>query len=171
MFRVGCLRKYLPLVARAALRVFGKTPRPIRRVLVWCGSPKYVVGALGVVVLDSRYCLLRQPHGLNLNLPGGLRKRGETPARCLEREIAEELGFEVTSGTQPDAVLVDERARRIDLVFKITLLASARFEISSVEVTEVLWLPIDDVRIRGTARAAVDAVEYPAYPTSPPTTP
>ncbi len=51
----------------------------------------------GVLLRDGRVVLLRNARD-EWELPGGKLEPGETPAQCLAREIAEELGIAVTVG-------------------------------------------------------------------------
>ncbi len=58
---------------------------------------RFPVSIKGVIVRDGRVALLRNARR-EWELPGGKLEPGETPEGCLAREIAEELGLDVTVG-------------------------------------------------------------------------
>ncbi len=64
----------------------------------------FPVSVKGVIVRDGRVLLLRNERD-EWELPGGKLERGEAPAACLAREIAEEVGWTVTTGPILDAWL------------------------------------------------------------------
>ena len=62
----------------------------------------YPVSVKGVVISEGRVLLLRNERN-EWELPGGKLELGEDPARCVEREIAEESGWSVSAGPLIDA--------------------------------------------------------------------
>jgi 8-oxo-dGTP pyrophosphatase MutT (NUDIX family) len=62
----------------------------------------YPVSVKGVVVRAGLVLLLRNERD-EWELPGGKLELGEDPARCAEREITEETGWEVSAGPLIDA--------------------------------------------------------------------
>ena len=141
----------LGVIARAwsvLLRLFAALPPRLRRGLVRVGVTTYSVGCVAVIERDGRVLLLEQPHHAGPALPGGLLTRHESPAECVRREVREELGVDVDCRSQPDAVVVDGHARRIDLVFRVAdagLNAPADYTRSSPEVTALRWAAASDV--------------------------
>jgi len=98
------------------LSVFGRLPRPVRRWLVWLGSPHYTVGAICIVRRgDGALLLVRHSYRGKWGCPGGLAQRGEVPAQAAVRETKEEVGLSVELVGEP-AVVVDPRTRRVDVV-------------------------------------------------------
>jgi ADP-ribose pyrophosphatase YjhB (NUDIX family) len=61
----------------------------------------FPVSVKGVVVRDRRVLLLRNERD-EWELPGGRLRRGEEPAGCVVREIAREVGWNVTAGALLD---------------------------------------------------------------------
>lgn len=130
------------------LRVFGRLPVRARRSVVRLITPSFTVGANCVVERDDGALLLvRQVYRSRWGLPGGLLERGEDPAAAVVREVKEEVGLDVDVVGEP-AVVVDARARRVDVVFRgrprgpvpATELVSR-----SPEIVEVRWHPSDDL--------------------------
>lgn len=133
----------VPLARRLrylALRSFRALPPRVQRTLVRAGTASYTVGCLAVLVRGADVLLLEQPHHLGLSLPGGLLGRDETPSQCLRREVREELGVDVSCSMDPDGVVVDVQARRVDLVFLVRDEVS-QFASKSAEVQKMHWLP------------------------------
>jgi 8-oxo-dGTP pyrophosphatase MutT (NUDIX family) len=65
-------------------------------------SQLFPVSVKGVVIRDGRVLLLRNERD-EWELPGGKLELGEDPATCVEREVAEEVGWVVTAGPVLDA--------------------------------------------------------------------
>lgn len=62
--------------------------------------PTLLVAAVALLDVDSRVLLARRPEGKSLagmwEFPGGKVEAGETPESALVRELAEELGVDIT---------------------------------------------------------------------------
>lgn len=65
-------------------------------------SVRYPISVKGVVLREGRVVLVNNPRG-EWELPGGKLEPGEALEACVAREIAEELGLEVTVGPIVDA--------------------------------------------------------------------
>lgn len=128
---------------RAALRLFGRLPRPVRRWLVRRGTPSHTVGAIGVVAREGEVLLVRLAYRRGWGLPGGLLKRGEQPVDAVRREVAEEVGVDVEPVDRP-TVVVESDVRRVDVVFRCRIV-SGDVGVSSPEVEEARWWPLDDL--------------------------
>jgi len=99
------------------LKVFGALPRPLRRWLVWAGSPHYTVGAICIVRRDDGALLLvRHSYWGRWGAAGGLAGRREAPERTAVREAKEEVGLDVEVVGEP-VVVVEPRFNRVDVVF------------------------------------------------------
>jgi 8-oxo-dGTP pyrophosphatase MutT (NUDIX family) len=64
----------------------------------------FPISVKGVVVLDGRVLLLKNERD-EWELPGGKLEVGEEPERCVAREVAEEVGWQVETGPILDAWL------------------------------------------------------------------
>jgi 8-oxo-dGTP diphosphatase len=126
------------------LKAFGRLPRRVRRALIHLGAPSYSVGAMCVIEDDEGQVLLvRQSYRGGWAAPGGLLRRGEPLAVGAKREAKEELGVDIETLGDP-LVLIDTKARRVDVVFKCRLLPPADVvEPDSVEIVEARWFPKD----------------------------
>ena len=127
------------------LRAFGRLPRRVRRFLIHLGAPSYSVGAMCVVERDGTDVLLvRQSYRDGWAAPGGLLKRREEPAVGARRETKEEIGIDVETLGEP-LVIIDSKARRIDVVFRCRVEPPVPddFDPDSVEIVEARWFPKD----------------------------
>src|SRR5690606_25957189 len=103
---------------RLALRVFAKLPVGARRRVVRALAPTFSVGAICCVERDDGAILLvRQSYRRRWGLPGGLLQKGESPADAVRREVDEEVGLDLELLGEP-AVVVDARARRVDIIYR-----------------------------------------------------
>jgi len=78
----------------------------------------FPISVKGVVVRDGRVLLLRNERD-EWELPGGKLHSGESPEHCVAREIAEETGWTVTTGTILDSWMYHIEAVNKD-VFIVT---------------------------------------------------
>lgn len=130
---------------QGGLRLFGRLPRGLRRLLIRLWVPAYTVGALAVVVDDDRVLLARHAYRAGWSAPGGLLGRGEQPDRAAVREVQEEVGLDIELVRGPVPV-VWPMFRRIDLVFLAAVAPGTpaeRAQVGSVELTELGWFALD----------------------------
>jgi 8-oxo-dGTP diphosphatase len=127
------------------LRLFGRLPRRVRRLLVRLGSPKYTVGAICIVQRDDGALLLvRHSYGRSWGTPGGLAKRRERPEIAAVRETMEEVNLPVELVGEP-AVVVDPVPHRVDVVYLARPASGVdlgRVRPSSPEIEAVEWFPL-----------------------------
>ena len=127
------------------LRAFGHLPRRVRRFLIHLGAPSYSVGAMCVIERDEGDVLLvRQSYRDGWAAPGGLLHRGEEPDVGARREVKEEVGVDVDTLGEP-LVIIDVKARRIDVVFRCRLRPPVPDAVQpdAVEIIEARWFPKD----------------------------
>ena len=73
--------------------------------------PVFPVSVKGVLLIDSAVVLLKNERD-EWELPGGRLEAGEDPVICVEREIREELGLDVTVADIVDCWLYEVRPGR-----------------------------------------------------------
>jgi ADP-ribose pyrophosphatase YjhB (NUDIX family) len=129
-----------------ALQVFRRLPVRARRRVVRTIAPGFTVGSICVIErADGAVLLVRQSYRRSWGIPGGLLKRGERPDDAARREVDEEVGLAIELIGEP-AVVVDEEARRVDLVYRARPVNAGDTESVtplSPEITEARWFPID----------------------------
>jgi len=145
-----------------ALKIFGKLPRRVRRLLVRWAAPSHTVGALCVVRrCDGRILLVSQSYRGGWGLPGGLLARGEVPDEAAVREVREEVGLVVELGAP--TVVVDPEPRRVDVVFAAVPAPGQDLDgvrSGSPEIVDVGWFdPGDLPRLQAETTAALGALE------------
>lgn len=138
----------LERVQRVVLQVFGALPRPVRRLLVRAGSPRFTVGAICVVRRnDGAVLLVRHSYWRRWGTPGGLAKRGERPEQAALRETMEEVNLPIELVAEP-VVVVEPRSHRVDVVFLARPVPGAPLDDvrpSSPEITALAWFSLDDL--------------------------
>jgi 8-oxo-dGTP diphosphatase len=139
-------------------KVWRRLPRRARRQLVRMGTPSHTVGSMGVVEHDGKVLLVRHAYRGGWGLPGGLIQRGEQPAAAVVREVAEEVGLQIELLGLP-TVVVDTRARRVDVVFRCRAAPGVdpwSAAAHSSEIVEARWWPADGLpRLQAEAAEAV----------------
>lgn len=133
---------------RWLLRIFGALPRPVRRLLVRAGSPKFTVGAICFVRRnDGAVLLVRHSYWQRWGTPGGLAKRHEHPDAAALRETMEEVNLQIELVGEP-ATVVAPRSHRVDIVYLARPAPGAPLDEvrpSSAEITAVGWFQLDDL--------------------------
>lgn len=89
--------------------------------------------------------------------PGGKIDSGESPERCLEREIREELGCEIQIGAPLTPVLHEYPGGRIELIpFRCSVSSGAP---AALEHAAIAWEEPDALHDRDLAEADVPVLE------------
>jgi len=112
-----------------------------------------IVVAAAIVERDGAFLVTRRPEGVHLagqwEFPGGKCEPGESDATCLEREMREELGADVTVGPEILRVSHSYPERDVELhFFKCELLTEP--------------VPLLGQEMRWVARAGLRALDFPA---------
>ena len=106
---------------------------------------RFPVSVKGIVVRGDTVVLLRNRRG-EWELPGGKLELGESPERCVAREIEEELGLDVAPTTLVDSWVYDIAAGTHVLVITYGCVErTARAAVLSDEHTRFDWIPLDEV--------------------------
>ena len=139
-------KKTAPLHA-LLVGAWGKLPLPgwLRARLLWWVLPKFLVGAVAVILNGEGHVLLFK-HTYRLEcpwgLPSGWLQKGEKPEVAIVREILEESGYRVKVQR---AVVVggDASLQRLDLYYEC-MLKGGTFQ-PSVEVSQAVFFALDDL--------------------------
>jgi 8-oxo-dGTP diphosphatase len=120
-------------------------PRGLRSRVIRASNDHFLIGVMALVYDDhGRILLVRNTYDPRFpwSIPGGWMGRNEQPRECIERELREETGYEITV-----ECLVDATAQRklpsLDLVYRGRL-AGGDFR-SSAEVTEAKFFSLRDL--------------------------
>jgi 8-oxo-dGTP diphosphatase len=128
-----------------------------------------------VITRDGRWLLARRPkakrHGGLWELPGGKLRDGESLAAAAARELAEELGVQVTGVGEPRASLRDPGSPYLVHFCPVEIVGEPR----ALEHPEVRWVTPEEARklpLSPTDRTFLDSCRLPARPPeSPPRRP
>lgn len=127
------------------LLVWRRLPRWLQGRIEWLILPKFLVGAMAVVLDDAgRVLLFRHTYRADYpwGIPGGWLKAHEDPIEGVEREIYEESGFRIRA-LHPLVIGGDRVLHRLDLIFLCTL-DGGTFQ-ASAEVSDAGFYAIDDL--------------------------
>ena len=108
-------------------------------------APRFPVSIKGVIMRDARVVLLRNERD-EWELPGGKLEPGESPEQCVVREIAEELGLEVSA-----AAILDSWVYEITPAVHVLIVTygcvehSEREAVRSDEHQDLAWLALPDL--------------------------
>ena len=152
----------------ALLRLYRRLPRRARRFAVHRLAPCYSVGAICIVERDDGALLLvRHSYRKRWGFPGGLLQRGEEATIAARREAMEEVGLRIET-IAPPAVVVDPRARRVDVIYRCLPAAGEALDElrpRSPEIVEVGWF--DPQQLPELQKEAASAVIEVARGTRP----
>ena len=108
-------------------------------------APRFPVSVKGVIIRESRVVLLRNERD-EWELPGGKLEPGESPEQCVVREIAEELGLEVSAAEILDSWVYEiASAVHVLIVTYGCVERSEREAVRSDEHQDLAWLPLPDL--------------------------
>jgi ADP-ribose pyrophosphatase YjhB (NUDIX family) len=128
------------------LGVWRRLPGGLQGAIEWLLLPKFLVGAVAVVIDDSGSVLLFRHTYRNdypWGLPGGWIKASEEPTDAIEREVLEESGL-LIKALHPLVVGGDRDLRRLDLIFLCQLVGGTfqqSAEVSDAGFFELSALP------------------------------
>ncbi len=115
-------------------------------------KPHFHVAA-GLIWKDGKVLIAKRPGGSHLEglweFPGGKQEKGESLKTCLEREIREELGFQIRAGEVLLTVDHEYVSRAISL--HVINCHSIEGEAEALEGQEIRWV----------APAELDALTFP----------
>ncbi|MGC9467728.1 MAG: NUDIX hydrolase [Anaerolineae bacterium] len=132
---------------RRLLAVWRRLPGWAQGRLEWLMLPKWLVGAVAVVLDDQERVLLfrhtyrdEYPWGF----PGGWLKPGEDPNRGIEREVLEEAGYHIRT-RHPLVIGGDRALGRLDLIFLCELVDNGDAFQPSPEVSDAGFFALSEL--------------------------
>ena len=144
---------------RAAIDLFWRTvfrlAFPLARLWWRLRQPTHE-GALVAVHVGSELLLVRSSYRTEWNFPGGGMRRGETPQTAARRELAEEIGLDVTmpAACQVRHGIWDGRRDRVHF-FELRLDRLPRLRLDNREIVAARLMSADELRrVRLTAPVA-----------------
>jgi len=106
-----------------------------------------IVAACALVDIDGRVLIGRRPEGKQLaglwEFPGGKVEAGETPEACLIRELAEELGIEVTHACLAPFVFASHAYPTFHLLMPLFLCRRWEGFVTAREHAALAWVKSD----------------------------
>jgi 8-oxo-dGTP diphosphatase len=139
---------------RGPLRVLTRTTWQARRDagqagcwredLVQAALPIVLVAAVALIDVDGRVLIQKRPEGKPMaglwEFPGGKIQAGETPEAALIRELAEELGIDVTSSCLAPFAFASHRYENFHLLMPLFMCRVWRGELRAHEGQELAWV-------------------------------
>lgn len=111
---------------------------------VQAALPIVLVAAVALVDVDGRVLIQKRPEGKPMaglwEFPGGKIHEGETPEAALIRELAEELGIDVTSSCLAPFAFASHRYENFHLLMPLYICRVWRGEMRAHEGQELAWV-------------------------------
>lgn len=121
-----------------------------------------IIAAGGILLQNERVLLVHRPRYNDWSLPKGKLDNGESPLEAAIREVREETGYEVeTVGFAGSfGYLVKDQPKTV--LFWV-MKPTTQFEIQDQkEVSELVWLSIEEARARMTYKLEIELLEKTA---------
>jgi 8-oxo-dGTP diphosphatase len=103
--------------------------------------------AAGLIKKDHRYLITKRPAGVHLGgcweFPGGKQEPGESLEECLQRELKEELGIDITPGAPFHIIRHEYPEKLVELHFFCCTIRSGAPQILGCE--EWRWVAAKDL--------------------------
>ncbi len=130
-------------VMRPAIRIAYRCAAVLRR-LYWLAFRPTTPGVKCIVEHDGKLLFIKNSYGRRLwTFPGGACHRGEDPAQAAQREVAEEVGINVTQVRAIGSFYSDREYKRDTVHCFHASVASPVHRVDGTEVTEAAWFAPD----------------------------
>lgn len=107
-----------------------------------------IIAAGGIVMQNGRVLLVYRPRYNDWSLPKGKLDDGESPLETAIREVREETGWEVEPGEFAGSCGYMVQGRPKTVLYWV-MTPRKQFEIEDrEEVSELVWLPVDEARLK-----------------------
>jgi 8-oxo-dGTP diphosphatase len=126
-------------------------------------ATKRLIEVTCAVIMDGEQVLVTQrseqmPHPLKWEFPGGKLKSGETPERCIVREIREELGIEISVRELLPSVKHSYARETIKLIPFVCRLEDGVIELA--EHRSHQWVHLDELEQIDWLQADLEVVRF-----------
>lgn len=99
-----------------------------------------------VLVFQNEVLLIRNSYGLKLwTLPGGSVKSKEFLEDAVKRETLEEVGILINKPKKCGSLFYDGEYKKNTIWVFVSLVSSAEFKVSDVEIEEAQWFRLDQL--------------------------
>ena len=106
--------------------------------------PVVLVAAVALVDLDGRLLIARRPEGKSMaglwEFPGGKVADGESPEAALIRELAEELGIDVTASCLAPLTFASHAYETFHLLMPLYVCRVWNGAVTALEGQELAWV-------------------------------
>ncbi len=108
-------------------------------------KPSRTVGARAIIVQDDKILLVRHTYTNDWYTVGGGVEKGESTLEALIRELREEVGIVPTETPALFGIYHSTKEKRDDYVSLYVCKAFNKSSVSSLEIAEEKWFPIDNL--------------------------
>ena len=112
--------------------------------------PLLLVVACVLVDMDGKILLAQRPKGRSMaglwEFPGGKLEVGETPERCIIRELREELGIEVKAPCLAPLTFASHAYEKFHLLMPLFVARRWEGRVRPLEGQNLVWVPLNELR-------------------------
>ncbi len=123
---------------------------------------RHIDVAAAVILIDKRVFAARRKPGMHLagywEFPGGKVEAGETPEKCLQRELQEELGITTRVGCFLGESLYDYDTKVVRLLAYQVEHIEGEFQL--IDHDDLCWLAVDELASVEWAPADIPLLEF-----------
>ena len=114
------------------------------------GLPVVLVAAVALIDVDGRVLLAQRPEGKAMaglwEFPGGKVAEGETPEACAVRELAEELGIDITESCLAPLAFASHAYEDFHLLMPLFACRVWKGQVTPLEGQALKWARLADMR-------------------------
>jgi 8-oxo-dGTP diphosphatase len=114
------------------------------------GLPVVLVAAVALIDADGRVLLAQRPEGKSMaglwEFPGGKVAEGETPEACAVRELAEELGIDITESCLAPLAFASHAYEDFHLLMPLFACRVWKGQVTPLEGQVLKWARLADMR-------------------------
>ena len=141
-----------------ALKIYKSLPVFLQRKIVRTLYPGYVV-ASKVFITDAqgKFLVVKTTYAADWDIPSGHCDPGESPDLAASRELREETGL-IVDAMQQFGVIFYPRLRTVQVLFTHQLNSTPALKADNVEISDLLWVERDEVKLNPYAQEAFEVI-------------